>query len=64
MATSTSLLAVLLASVIDFVIRHVEANARAATRMLGELQVAYARLGELDWAARGGQGGGAPVLGP
>lgn len=47
MATSTSLLAVLLASVIDFVIRHVEANARAATRMLGELQVAYARLGQL-----------------
>jgi signal transduction histidine kinase len=47
MAISTSLLAVLLASVIDFVIRHVEANARAATRMLGELQVAYARLGQL-----------------
>jgi signal transduction histidine kinase len=47
MALSTSLLAVLLANVIDYVIRHVEANARAATRVLGELQVAYERLGKL-----------------
>jgi signal transduction histidine kinase len=47
MAASTSLLAVLLASVIDFVIRHVEANARAATRVLDELRVAYERLGQL-----------------
>ena len=47
MALSTSLLAVLLANVIDFVIRHVEANARAATSVLAELQVAYERLGKL-----------------
>jgi signal transduction histidine kinase len=47
MALSTSLLAVLLANVIDYVIRHVEANARATTRVLAELQVAYERLGKL-----------------
>jgi signal transduction histidine kinase len=47
MALSTSLLAVLLANVIDYVIRHVESNARAATRVLGELQIAYERLGKL-----------------
>jgi signal transduction histidine kinase len=47
MAASTSLLAVLLATVIDFVIRHVEANAAAARRMLGELRIAYERLGLL-----------------
>ncbi len=47
MAASTSLLAVLLATVIDFVIRHVEANAAAARRMLGELRTAYERLGLL-----------------
>ena len=47
MAASTSLLAVLLATVIEFVIRHVEANAAAARRMLGELRVAYERLGLL-----------------
>ena len=47
MAISTSLLAVLLASVIDFVIRHVEANARATTRVLDELRVAYEHLGQL-----------------
>jgi signal transduction histidine kinase len=47
MALSTSLLAVLLANVIDYVIRHVEANARAATRVLAELQTAYERLGKL-----------------
>ncbi|HEY4395119.1 MAG TPA: sensor histidine kinase [Polyangia bacterium] len=44
MAISTSLLAVLLANVIDYVIRHVEANARATTRVLAELQIAYERL--------------------
>ena len=47
MAASTSLLAVLLATVIEFVIRHVEANAAAARRMLGELRIAYERLGLL-----------------
>jgi signal transduction histidine kinase len=47
MAASTSLLAVLLATVIDFVIRHVEANAQATTRVLDELRVAYQRLGKL-----------------
>jgi signal transduction histidine kinase len=47
MAASTSLLAVLLATVIDFVIRHVEANASATTRVLDELRVAYQRLGQL-----------------
>jgi signal transduction histidine kinase len=47
MAISTSLLAVLLANVINYVIRHVEANALAATRVLAELQVAYERLAKL-----------------
>jgi signal transduction histidine kinase len=47
MALSTSLLAVLLANVIDYVILHVEANARAKTHVLAELQVAYERLGKL-----------------
>jgi signal transduction histidine kinase len=47
MAASTSLLAVLLANVIDYVIRHVEANARATTQVLAELRVAYERLGKL-----------------
>ena len=47
MAATTSLLAVLLATVIEFVIRHVEANAAAARRMLGELRLAYERLGLL-----------------
>ena len=47
MAATTSLLAVLLATVIQFVIRHVEANAAAARRMLGELRIAYERLGLL-----------------
>jgi signal transduction histidine kinase len=47
MAASTSLLAVLLATVIEFVIRHVEANAAVARRMLGELRIAYERLGLL-----------------
>lgn len=47
MAASTSLIAVLLASVIDFVVRHVEANVSATTRVLDELRVAYERLGQL-----------------
>ena len=47
MAATTSLLAVLLATVIEFVIRHVEANAAAARRMLRELRIAYERLGLL-----------------
>ena len=47
MAATTSLLALLLAKVIEFVIRHVEANAAAARRMLGELRIAYERLGLL-----------------
>jgi signal transduction histidine kinase len=38
MAASTSLLAVLLALVVDFVIRHVEANARAAAAALKDLR--------------------------
>ena len=33
---------------IDSVIRHVEANARAATEALGKLRVAYERLGLLN----------------
>jgi signal transduction histidine kinase len=47
MAATTSLLALLLAKVIEFVIRHVVANAAAARRMLGELRIAYERLGLL-----------------
>jgi signal transduction histidine kinase len=47
MAISTSLLAVLLATVMDFVIRHVEANAQATRRVLDELRLAYQRLGQL-----------------
>src|SRR5580698_8134273 len=47
MAVSTSLLAVLLATVMDFVIRHVEANAQATRRVLDELRLAYQRLGQL-----------------
>ena len=41
LAASTSLQAALLASVVDFVIRHVEANARATARALEELRAAY-----------------------
>jgi signal transduction histidine kinase len=64
MGTTASLLAVLLLSVIDFVIRHVEANARAVTLALQRLQeaaaeraareqdlrIAYERLGQLHRA--------------
>ncbi len=64
MGTTSSLLAVLLMSVIDFVIRHVEANARAVTLALQRLQeaaaeraareqdlrIAYERLGQLHRA--------------
>ena len=48
MAAVISLLASLLALMIDSVIRHVEANARAATEALGKLRVAYERLGLLN----------------
>jgi signal transduction histidine kinase len=47
MAGVTSLLATLLALVIDSVIRHVEANAVAVRRALAQLSVAYERLGQL-----------------
>jgi signal transduction histidine kinase len=61
MGTTSSLLAILLMSVIDFVIRHVEANSRQATLALARLQeaaaeratrehdleIAYQRLGRL-----------------
>jgi signal transduction histidine kinase len=64
MGTTSSLLAILLMSVIDFVIRHVEANARAATLAMQRLQeaaaerarderhlqIAYERLGQLHRA--------------
>ena len=43
MGTTSSLLAILLMSVIDFVIRHVEANARAATGVMERLQEAVAQ---------------------
>jgi signal transduction histidine kinase len=42
MGTTSSLLSLLLMTVIDFVIRHVEANARAVTQALVRLQVAAA----------------------
>jgi PAS domain S-box-containing protein len=48
MAASTSLLAVLLALVIDFVIRHVEANARATAAALKELRGAHEALRESE----------------
>jgi len=47
MTAVTSLLAALLAMVIDSVIRHVEASSRAATHALAELRLAYERLGKL-----------------
>jgi signal transduction histidine kinase len=47
MAGVTSLLATLLALVIDSVIRHVESNAVAVRRALAQLSVAYERLGQL-----------------
>lgn len=48
MAASTTLLAVLLALVIDFVIRHVEANARAVAEALKELRCAHEALRESE----------------
>jgi signal transduction histidine kinase len=64
MGTTSSLLAILLMSVIDFVIRHVEANARAVSEAMLRLQeaaaeraareqdlrIAYERLGQLHRA--------------
>ncbi len=47
MAAITSLLAILLANMIDSVIRHVEASSSAATEALGKLRKAYERLGRL-----------------
>jgi two-component system sensor histidine kinase UhpB len=47
MTAVTGLLAVMLAMVIDSVIRHVEASSRAATHALAELRLAYERLGKL-----------------
>jgi len=47
MAGTTSLLALLLALMIDSVIRHVEASSSAATEALGKLRKAYERLGRL-----------------
>ncbi|MES1207743.1 MAG: ATP-binding protein, partial [Pseudomonadota bacterium] len=46
LAASTTLQSTVLAVVIDFVIRHVEANGRATTTALEELRVAYASLRE------------------
>ena len=48
MASIVSLIALLLALMIDSVIRHVEANEHAATEALGKLRVAYERLGLLN----------------
>jgi signal transduction histidine kinase len=45
MGTTSSLLSVLLMTVIDFVIRHVEANARSAAQALEQLQRADAERG-------------------
>jgi signal transduction histidine kinase len=47
MTAVTGLLALMLAMVIDSVIRHVEASSRAATHALAELRLAYERLGKL-----------------
>ena len=47
MGTTSSLLAVLLMTVIDFVIRHVEASARAVSAREKDLRIAYDRLGQL-----------------
>src|SRR5688572_10106700 len=47
MSAVTGLLAVMLALVVDSVIRHVEASSRAATHALAELRLAYERLGKL-----------------
>ena len=48
MAASTSLLAILLASVIDFVIRQVEANVRATARAFDDLRRAHEALRESE----------------
>jgi len=48
MASIITLLAALLALMIDSVIRHVEANERAATAALSKLRTAYERLGWLN----------------
>jgi signal transduction histidine kinase len=48
MAAITSLLAALLALMIDSVIRHVEANSNAVNEALARLRVAYQRLGLLN----------------
>ena len=47
MAAITSLLAILLANMIDSVIRHVEASSRATSEALAKLRRAYERLGLL-----------------
>jgi len=47
MAAITSMLAILLANMIDSVIRHVEASSSAATEALEKLRKAYERLGRL-----------------
>ena len=48
MAGVTSLLAALLALMIDSVIRHVEANSNATNEALAKLRVAYQTLGQLN----------------
>ena len=48
MAASTSLSAILLASVIDFVIRHIEANVRATARAFDDLRHAHEALRESE----------------
>lgn len=48
MAASTALLAILLTLVIDFIIRHVEAGARATAAALKELRGAHAALRESE----------------
>ena len=48
LAASTSLMSALLASVLDFVIGHVESGARATTKALDELRVAYDALRETE----------------
>lgn len=48
MASIVALISLLLAVMIDSVIRHVEANEHAATEALGKLRAAYERLGLLN----------------
>lgn len=52
MGTTSSLLSLLLMMVIDFVIRHVEANGRAASEALVRLQVAAAERASQEHALR------------